>query len=101
MAWWGIGIAAAGTAFNVYTTYQSGQQIEANSQVEAQYQRRLTDIKEQKLRRQIPKSLGTQKAVLSKSGRSFSTGTGLDLVVESAGEFRSDGLCGYLFAGYH
>ena len=85
-------VLGAGVLFSAYSSQQAGKQGEAISQQEATFQREKAALEEQRFRFQIPRALGTQKAVLAQSGRDFSTGIGLDLIAESAGELELDAL---------
>ena len=90
--WIAVGTAVAGTAVSAIGSYQSGKQANQIAGQEAKFQKESAALNEKRLRFDAPRKLGTMKAILSKSGRSFQDTTGLDLISEAAGEIELDAL---------
>lgn len=81
-----------GTGLMAYSQYSSNRYNQKLAEQEADYQQQKTQFDLDRFNREAKINAGRMRAVMNKSGRSFSEGTGLDLLAEQAGQDELDRL---------
>ena len=82
----------AATAISAGSQFLSSKANQRNAEAEASYQITKSKLEEERFRRDASRLQGRQGAVLNKSGRSLTEGTGAALLAEQVGEDELDAL---------
>ena len=82
----------AATLFTAGSQFLSSKSNQRNAEAEASYQITKSKLEEERFRRDASRLQGRQGAVLNKSGRSMTEGTGAALLAEQVGEDELDAM---------